>query len=146
MALCRSNKHSKKDYVSDTRKTCLCMQIYRKKWLSTCWFAQHTSHSTRLSFGDTLTNQPVSRCAVVCVAYSASVECVTDGSSCSCGRFKWHCGRLWIQEGQLFLIFAMPNTPFPADGIRYQDQEQRYVIPAGNGRVCTPLHKQIKPC
>ncbi|OCH92815.1 hypothetical protein OBBRIDRAFT_750641 [Obba rivulosa] len=37
-------------------------------------------------------------------------------------------------DGQLFLIFAMPNVPFPADGIRYQDQEQRYVLPAGSGR------------
>ncbi|EMD39494.1 hypothetical protein CERSUDRAFT_111802 [Gelatoporia subvermispora B] len=37
-------------------------------------------------------------------------------------------------DGQLFLIFAMPSAPFPADGIRYQDQEQRYVLPAASGR------------
>ncbi|KAH9947481.1 hypothetical protein B0H21DRAFT_335775 [Amylocystis lapponica] len=37
-------------------------------------------------------------------------------------------------EGQVFLIFVSPQVAFPMDGLRYQDQEQRYVIPAGNGR------------
>ncbi|KAI0917653.1 hypothetical protein AcW1_007198 [Taiwanofungus camphoratus] len=37
-------------------------------------------------------------------------------------------------EGQTFLIFITPQLPFPPDGIRFQDQEQRYVIPAGAGR------------
>lgn len=40
-------------------------------------------------------------------------------------------------EGNIFVIFVSPQLPFPSDGIRYQDQEQRYVIPAGNNRVRT---------
>ncbi|THH29359.1 hypothetical protein EUX98_g4812 [Antrodiella citrinella] len=36
--------------------------------------------------------------------------------------------------GQLFLIFVPPQLSFPIDGLRYQDQEQRYVMPIGNGR------------
>ncbi|OBZ71125.1 SWI/SNF and RSC complexes subunit ssr4 [Grifola frondosa] len=37
-------------------------------------------------------------------------------------------------EGQLYLIFLTSQLPFSIDGIRYQDQEQRYTIPAGSGR------------
>ncbi|KAI0345581.1 hypothetical protein BDW22DRAFT_1324421 [Trametopsis cervina] len=36
-------------------------------------------------------------------------------------------------DGQIFLIF-MSQMTFPLDGIRYQDQEQRYTIPAGSNR------------
>lgn len=38
-------------------------------------------------------------------------------------------------DGQFFLIFMAQQLPFPNDGIRYQDQEQRYALPAGNNRV-----------
>ncbi len=42
----------------------------------------------------------------------------------------------WIvTEGQLYLVFMAPALPFPVDGIRYQEQEQRYSIPVGSGRV-----------
>ncbi|TCD59780.1 hypothetical protein EIP91_011473 [Steccherinum ochraceum] len=37
-------------------------------------------------------------------------------------------------DGQLFLIFVPPQLSFPIDGVRYQDQEQRYAMPIGNGR------------
>ncbi|KAI0823959.1 hypothetical protein BC628DRAFT_463741 [Trametes gibbosa] len=37
-------------------------------------------------------------------------------------------------EGQLFLIFQMPQLPFPVDGLAYQDREQRYNIPIAGGR------------
>ncbi|KAI8986160.1 hypothetical protein BD414DRAFT_416450 [Trametes punicea] len=37
-------------------------------------------------------------------------------------------------EGQLFLIFQMPQLPFPLDGLVYQDREQRYSVPIGGGR------------
>ncbi|KAL1936971.1 hypothetical protein VTO73DRAFT_2823 [Trametes versicolor] len=37
-------------------------------------------------------------------------------------------------EGQLFLIFQMPQLPFPIDGLVYQDREQRYSIPIAGGR------------
>ncbi|KAI0671187.1 hypothetical protein C8Q78DRAFT_844071 [Trametes maxima] len=37
-------------------------------------------------------------------------------------------------EGQIFLIFQMPQLPFPIDGLVYQDREQRYTISAGGGR------------
>ncbi|KAI6012978.1 hypothetical protein EDC04DRAFT_3121296 [Pisolithus marmoratus] len=35
-------------------------------------------------------------------------------------------------EGQLFLLYLQNPAQFPNDGIRYQDQETRYVIPVGN--------------
>lgn len=38
------------------------------------------------------------------------------------------------QEGQMFIIFLTPQLPFPPDGIRYQEQEQKALIPAGPGR------------
>ncbi|KAI0354838.1 hypothetical protein OH77DRAFT_1480872 [Trametes cingulata] len=37
-------------------------------------------------------------------------------------------------EGQLFLIFQMPQLPFPIDGLAYQDREQRYSFPLPGGR------------
>ena len=40
------------------------------------------------------------------------------------------------QEGSLFMVFVLPQQRmFPNDGIRYQEQEQRYIIPAGANRV-----------
>lgn len=47
---------------------------------------------------------------------------------------------LRVAENQLFVIFVSPQLPFPPDGIRYQDQEQRYVLQAGNGRVRVHFH------
>lgn len=41
-------------------------------------------------------------------------------------------------EGQMFIIFLTPQLPFPPDGIRYQEQEQKALIPAGPGRVSHP--------
>ena len=38
-------------------------------------------------------------------------------------------------DGQLILLFMVPQLPFPIDGLRYLDQEQRYNIPLGNNRV-----------
>ncbi|KZT69605.1 hypothetical protein DAEQUDRAFT_726590 [Daedalea quercina L-15889] len=38
------------------------------------------------------------------------------------------------QEGQIYLIFMTQQLPFPPDGIRYQDQEQKIIMPAGPGR------------
>lgn len=37
-------------------------------------------------------------------------------------------------DGSLYLICVLPTYPFPSDGLRYQEQEQRYTIPIGNGR------------
>ncbi|EKM49832.1 uncharacterized protein PHACADRAFT_33381 [Phanerochaete carnosa HHB-10118-sp] len=37
-------------------------------------------------------------------------------------------------DGSLYLICILPSYPFPSDGLRYQEQEQRYTIPIGNGR------------
>ncbi|KAF8237206.1 hypothetical protein L208DRAFT_1356612 [Tricholoma matsutake] len=37
-------------------------------------------------------------------------------------------------EGQIFLLFLPPQSPFPIDGIRFQDQEVKYTIPIGNTR------------
>jgi len=37
-------------------------------------------------------------------------------------------------EGQIFLLFLLPQSPFPIDGIRFQDQEVKYTIPIGNAR------------
>ena len=43
-------------------------------------------------------------------------------------------------DGQVFLIFMAHQLPFPNDGIRYQDQEQRYLFPAGANRVSSGHH------
>jgi len=40
-------------------------------------------------------------------------------------------------EGTLILLFLSPNSPFPSDGIRYQEPEAKYTIPAG-ARVKLP--------
>ncbi|KZT12275.1 uncharacterized protein LAESUDRAFT_640802 [Laetiporus sulphureus 93-53] len=37
-------------------------------------------------------------------------------------------------EGQIFLVFITPQLPFPIDGVRYQDNEQKAVLQAGAGR------------
>ncbi|KXN88113.1 SWI/SNF and RSC complexes subunit ssr4 [Leucoagaricus sp. SymC.cos] len=37
-------------------------------------------------------------------------------------------------EGQTYVIFLPPDRPFPNDGIRYQDNEAKIVVPVGNGR------------
>lgn len=42
-------------------------------------------------------------------------------------------------DGSLFMIFLLPQQRvFPNDGVRYQEQETRYNIPAGGNRVSTP--------
>lgn len=43
-------------------------------------------------------------------------------------------------EGHIYLIFMTQQLPFPPDGIRYQDQEQKIIMPAGPGRVRCDLH------
>jgi hypothetical protein len=45
-------------------------------------------------------------------------------------------------EGQLFLIFVPPQSTFPNDGIRYQEADSRYSIPAGSSTRVShpPLH------
>ncbi|KAI0698158.1 hypothetical protein BC835DRAFT_1269341 [Cytidiella melzeri] len=49
--------------------------------------------------------------------------------------FQWsYIDRPSASDGQMFLIFVPNQMPLPLDGIRYQDQEQRYTIPAGNNR------------
>ncbi|KAH9971997.1 hypothetical protein BGW80DRAFT_1317512 [Lactifluus volemus] len=37
-------------------------------------------------------------------------------------------------DGQIFLLFIPGNVPFPPDGIRYLEHEQRYSIPVQGGR------------
>ncbi|KAF7768088.1 hypothetical protein Agabi119p4_7331 [Agaricus bisporus var. burnettii] len=37
-------------------------------------------------------------------------------------------------EGQTYVIFLPPDRPFPNDGVRYQDNEGKYGVPAANGR------------
>lgn len=40
-----------------------------------------------------------------------------------------------ISEGQVLLLFLPNPAQFPNDGIRYQDQETRYALPAPGNRV-----------
>lgn len=40
-----------------------------------------------------------------------------------------------IAEGQVVLLFLPNPAQFPNDGIRYQDQEMRYAVPAPGNRV-----------
>jgi hypothetical protein len=45
---------------------------------------------------------------------------------------------LYYLEGQLMLLFLPSQTPYPIDGIRFLDQETRFVIPVGSTRVSLP--------
>ncbi|KAG5652971.1 hypothetical protein H0H81_002869 [Sphagnurus paluster] len=47
-------------------------------------------------------------------------------------------------EGQVLLLFIPPHAPFPIDGLRFQDQEVKYTIPAGPNRV-RPSFAEIIP-
>ncbi|EPT00247.1 hypothetical protein FOMPIDRAFT_1122965 [Fomitopsis schrenkii] len=38
------------------------------------------------------------------------------------------------QEGQVYLVFLTHQLPFPPDGIMYQDQEQKIIMPVGPAR------------
>lgn len=49
-----------------------------------------------------------------------------------------------ILDGTLLLLFLSPNSPFPSDGIRYQDAEAKYTIPAG-ARVNLPFSCTVHP-
>ena len=45
----------------------------------------------------------------------------------------------------MYLIFIGPQMSFPNDGMRFQENEQRFAIAAGNGRVyCSPTHKFVE--
>lgn len=49
----------------------------------------------------------------------------------------------WIDkpsEGQVYLIFIPPQSGFPNDGIRYQEADSRYSIPAGSSTRVSPSH------
>lgn len=35
----------------------------------------------------------------------------------------------------MLLLFLPPQSPFPIDGLRFQDQEVNFMIPIGTGRV-----------
>jgi len=65
------------------------------------------------------------------------------------GKFKLDCGHIGFTnfslEGQLYMICMAQNLPFPADGIRWQEQETRFTLPADNSnqRVCN-LHLEEK--
>ncbi|KAG6879230.1 hypothetical protein C0992_004291 [Termitomyces sp. T32_za158] len=37
-------------------------------------------------------------------------------------------------EGQVLLLFLPPQSPFPNDGLRFQEQEVKFTMPAGNNR------------
>ncbi|KAG6871014.1 hypothetical protein C0995_009036 [Termitomyces sp. Mi166 len=37
-------------------------------------------------------------------------------------------------EGSVLLLFLPPQSPFPNDGLRFQEQEVKFTMPAGNNR------------
>ncbi|KAF9013334.1 hypothetical protein BDQ17DRAFT_1343234 [Cyathus striatus] len=39
------------------------------------------------------------------------------------------------QDGQVMLLYLPPQSPFPNDGVRYQDAEVKYTIPAGSREI-----------
>jgi hypothetical protein len=43
--------------------------------------------------------------------------------------------RISDPDGQVMLLFLPSQSTFPIDGLRYQDQETRFVIPVGSTRV-----------
>lgn len=46
-------------------------------------------------------------------------------------------------DGAIYLIFLTSQMTFPNDGMRFQENEQRFPIPAGNGRVRHPSVKKF---
>ncbi|KAF5382783.1 hypothetical protein D9615_002756 [Tricholomella constricta] len=44
-------------------------------------------------------------------------------------------------EGQVLLLFLPPQSPFPIDGLRYQDQEGKITIPVGSNHLME-VHEQ----
>jgi len=52
----------------------------------------------------------------------------------------------WIDrpsEGQVYLVFVPPQSSFPNDGIRYQEPDSRYSIPAGSSTRVSPIFLSI---
>ncbi|KAI5116751.1 hypothetical protein M0805_001609 [Coniferiporia weirii] len=69
------------------------------------------------------------------VTYESAVQMLLKAHQLAMGvPFQWgYIDR--PQDGSLYMIFLLPQQRnFPNDGIRYQDQENRYSIPAGSGR------------
>jgi hypothetical protein len=54
----------------------------------------------------------------------------------------------WIDkpsEGQVYLVFIPPQSGFPNDGIRYQEADNRYSIPAGSSSRVSPSPRLPHP-
>ena len=105
---------STKVYVSDIPNLWVRKPMSPMRPPSPCSCVPSNSPNIHLLCGDTLTNRKVGplRC-------SSSIY--TD--------YFTH------PEGHIYLIFMTQQLPFPPDGIRYQDQEQKIIMPAGPGRV-----------
>ena len=86
-----------------------------------CYCAQLHSRKQHHFSGGTLIDRKVS---ISCVSLLEFYQSLTRNPCCD--------SRI---DGQIFLIFVPPQLQLPIDGIRYQEQEQRYTIPLGNGRV-----------
>ena len=48
-------------------------------------------------------------------------------------------------DGAIYLVFVASHMSFPTDGMRFQENEQRYAIAAGNGRVRHPSISTFTP-
>lgn len=115
-----SSTSSRKVYAFATLKILVFSPMSPKKWRSQCCSARRTCQRKHRSSGRTSTGLPVSVPWTVCLS-SHAASCLLT--------------RRLLAEGQLFLIFVPSQMSFPIDGIRYQDNEQRYTVPAGNNRV-----------
>ena len=78
------------------------------------------------------------------VTYEAAVQYLVKAHQLATGvPFQWgYIDR--PQEGSLFIVFLLPQQRvFPNDGVRYQEQETRYTIPAGGGRVSNTVAHEL---
>ncbi|KIM43265.1 hypothetical protein M413DRAFT_399631 [Hebeloma cylindrosporum] len=87
-------------------------------------FAQLQQEGLCLRFPENITPQRE-------VSYEGAVNMLLRGAAMAPNvPFSWS----FIDkpsDGTIFLLFLSPNSPFPSDGIRYQEAEAKYNIPAG---------------
>ena len=112
--------------VSDSRETCKTNPCSGSRRRRTCSFEGPEHHCSCHLLGGISTSQP--ECClpryfrVYCDVFTSNLSLNTDGG--------------------IYLIFVLSHTAFPNDCMRFQESEQWYTIPTGDGRVCC-LHQNI---
>ena len=113
--------------VSDSRETCKTNPCSGSRRQQTCSFEGPEHRCSCHSLGGISTSQPV-----CCLPRYFCIYCDVFTSDLSLDT-----------DGRTYLIFVLLHTAFPNDCMRFQESEQWYTIPTGDGRVCCLLHWNI---